>query len=159
MFRSQFIENDEVEMTWPMRAIPGTMPGLTMQMSAIFHFFMLVLLKFSQSRILPVGCFIFTLTDLQQAFALITKFKTAGQFIAPESVGTFYRPLRAIGAEVPNISRVVESKFHSVSPDCIRTPTVSGDSESRSVEKILQPENSEKKLYRNAIQSALRWLP
>jgi len=62
MFRSQFIEDDEVEITWPMRTIPGTMPNLTMQMSAIFHFFVLVLLKFPQSRNLPVGCFIFTLT-------------------------------------------------------------------------------------------------
>src|SRR5690348_16594810 len=105
------------------RAIPGTMPNLTMQISAIFHFFVLVLLEFPQSRGLPVSCFIITLTDLQQAFALITKFKTAGQFIAPESVRTFYRPLRAIRAEVPNISRVVESEFHSVSPGCIPSPT------------------------------------
>jgi len=152
MFRSQFSEDDEVEITWPMRAIPGTMPNLTMQISAIFHFFVLVLLEFPQSRGLPVSCFIITLTDLQQAFALITKFETAGQFIAPESVRTFYRPLRAIRTEVPNISRVVESKFHSVSPGAFEVQPISGGQESRSVGKILQPEKQRK----NSIVTRLR---
>ena len=159
MFRSQFIEDDEVEITWPMRTIPGTMPNLTMQMSAIFHFFVLVLLEFPQSRNLPVGCFIFTLTDLQQAFALITKFKTAGQFIAPESVRTFYRPLRAIRTEVPNISRVVASEFHSVSPGCIPNPTDFWRTGVSVSWKNIATGKTAKKLYRNAIESAVRRLP
>jgi len=59
---------------------------------------------------------------------------------------------------VPNISRVVESKFHSVSPGAFEVQPISGGQESRSVGKILQPEKL-KKLYRNAIESAVRRLP